>query len=367
MPREKETGPACATNLVGDGFDFDSSSSSEDDNNGNVSNVRVSGRRAESSDDESSSRKAPARRVQGRSANEGRSIRMHSLSGTTRVSAAAAAEAVAPSDSDWKQVRISFRLATTLRQLANGESKAELKLSDKAMAIFDDSPDKRSENHICGGMSVVEYDNTFPATLHLDVMGVKADTPVKSFTSTGSSGALTFRPKSSFSGENGLKIAAGNVEMAEQSAFLRDYKGWNLNNVEKGITYAANGEQAFVEAGHPVVSYFNAVLEEDGEEPLTERDLIEGTNMFMTSAEDTRVCLASLKRTMQQRLQIQNLYNVSFGLRRAHGELDDEGNVAWDDEEEIFDGLQGRHTGDAILDAKRTFCATIAYKFRTLD
>ena len=93
--------------------------------------------------------------------------------------------------------------------------------------------------------------------------------------------------------------------------------------------------------------------------------------MYMTSAEDTRACLASLKRTMQDRLKIQNLYNVSFSLSRAHGEVltegDDAGKIAWDDEEEILDGVQGRTTADVILDAKRTFYATIAYKYRTLD
>lgn len=365
MPREQETGPACATNLVGDGFDFDSSSSSEDE--APASNGRVSARRAPSSSDDEPSYRNPARRVQGRSKSGGRTVRMHSLSGPTRVSAAAAAEAAAPSESDWKEVRVMYRLSSSLRELADGNKEALLKLSDKALQIFDDSPDKRSENHICGGMSVVEYDSTFPVSMHLDVNGVKADTPIKSFTSTGSSGAMTIRPKSSFSDVKGLQIAAGNLDMAEKSAFLRDYKGWNLNNVEQGITFAVNGENAFVEAGHPVISYFNAVLEEDGDDPLTEDDLLPGTNMFMTSAEDTRVCLASLKRTMQQRLQIQNLYNVSFALRRAHGEPDDDGNVAWDDAEEVLDGVQGQKTADALLDTKRTFYATVAYKFRTLD
>lgn len=368
MPRN-DPGPACATNLVGDGFDFDSSSDEE----APVRKGRISGRQAaeSSSDEEESRSNASARRVQGRTGASaqanGRSVRVHSLSGPTRVSLHTASAAASPVELEWKEVSVSYRLSASLRELANGTKKPVLKLSDGAMKIFDNSDGKRSENHICGGVTVTDYDSTFPASLHLDVKGIKSGGSTNSFTQTGGSGALTVRPKASFSDVKGIEIAAGNMEMAQKSKFLHEYKGWNLNNVNNGVTFCADGTNAMIEGDHPIVAYYNAVLEQDGEEPLTEDDLLPGTNMFMAKALDVRECLASLKRTMQENLQIQNLYNVSFELSRAYGKPDDDGNIAWDDSDEIHEGVQGQKTADAILNAPRQFYATVTFKHRTLD
>lgn len=74
--------------------------------------------------------------------------------------------------------------------------------------------------------------------------------------------------------------------------------GWTIDDLDDGITYAANGEQAFVVKDHPVIAYFNRLLESQGEAPLTQDDFLEGTKLFMTSANDTRTCLADLKREL---------------------------------------------------------------------
>ena len=370
MPRNGDNGPACGVNFVGDDLNFDDSSSSEDEVP--LRNSRVSSRANDSSDEETQyQRKASssARSVQGHSAGRASgSVRVHSLSGPSVMSAqaATAAAAATPLDSEWKEVRVSYRLCASLRELADGEVEPELKLSNNAMQIFDNSDKKRSENHICGGVSIVEYDSSFPASLHIDVDGIKSGAS-KSFTQSGTRGALTIRPRGSFSDARGIEIAAGNMVKAQKSAFLREYKGWTLNNVDDGITFCKDGVNAMVESNHPIVAYYNAVLADGGDDPIGEGDIIGGTSMFMAKVVDVDECLASLKRTMQESLQIQNLYDVAFKLSRAYGDAGDDGEIAWDDAVEVLDGVQGAKTGDAIMDQKRTLYMTAAFKVRTLD
>ena len=350
MSRKESGGPACAFDLAGD-----SDSDSEDE-------VQVRTGRSVGREDAEDRSTASSRRVQGRAAG---SMRVHSLSGPSPVSAQAASEMV-QSDADWNEVRVSYRMCASLRELADGEVDPSLKLAASAMKIFDNS-ENRTENHICGGVRIVEFDSTFPASLHVDVEGLADAGTAKSFTQSGTCGALTMRPRASFSDARGIEVAAGNMEKAQKSAFLREYKGWNLNNVNKRITFCADGVNAMVESDHPIVAYYNSVLNEAGDDPIGDDDLIEGTTMFMAKVTDVNECLESLKRTMQENLQIQNLYNVSFKLRRAYGEAGDDGEIAWDDAEEVLDGVQSSKTGDAIMDQKRTLYMTAAFKVRTLD
>jgi hypothetical protein len=354
--RKPESGPVCAANFVGDDLNFESSS--DDDTRARV------GTRVDSSSDEEVQRKPVSRSVQARSA--GRSVRVHSLSGPTLMNAKAATTVASAVDSDWKEVSVSYRLVASLRELANGDVTPELKLSEKAMGIFDNSEHKRSENHICGGIAVTEYDSTFPVTLHVDVQGIKSSL-ANSFTHTGTRGALTIRPRGNFTSSKGIAVAAGNMEKADKSTFLRDYKNWNLNNIDGGITYCADGVNAMIEFGHPVVEFYNAVLISGGDDPIDENDLLRGTNMFMARVGDVNTCLTSLKKIMQENLQIQNLYGVSFKLSRAYGDSDTNNEIPWDDAAEVLDGVQVSKTSDAILDQKRTIYLKATFKVRTLD
>ncbi len=75
--------------------------------------------------------------------------------------------------------------------------------------------------------------------------------------------------------------------------------GWTVDNLHKGITY--DGEHAFIDANHPVMLYFSAAAEDMGEPEMTVGvDVAPGTKPYLASADDTRKCLASLERKLNE-------------------------------------------------------------------
>lgn len=74
--------------------------------------------------------------------------------------------------------------------------------------------------------------------------------------------------------------------------------GWTVDNVDRGVTYDQEGELAFAVVDHPVIDYVKRILEESGESPLTEDDIIDGTNMYMMSATHTHKGMIDLKREL---------------------------------------------------------------------
>ena len=354
--------PACGANVNLDLGAFDTSSDEDHDQS------------ATSSEDEvvvsSRSRRRSSRRSPAEDRSSGR-VAVHQLDGTQKfVRASAAVAAAAPIvENPWKEVEVQYYMCASLNDLESGAKDAVLKLADRAMA-FGGKDGNRTKNHICGGVHVTEIDSTFPCSLHLDVDGMETDSPIVRMTHEGSSGALTIRPKSSFSNPEGIQIVTGNSNVADKSAFLRDYATWTPDNVDTGITYAEDEdgeEQAFLKKGHPVISYFNEARRDAGEQPLTDENLLEGTKLFMASATDTRKCLAALKKAMSSRLQIQDLYKVQFNLRRARGEVaEGKTQPAWNDETEVGDAVHGQNSREALMKTPNKLYITVKYKYKSL-
>jgi hypothetical protein len=285
---------------------------------------------------------------------------------TTRVMELPATEA----DFGMQTVRVSYRICASLNDLKKGKVDASLKINEKARNIFDSLEEGRSKNHICSNLKVVEYSHNFPCSLQLDVEGLHGVDSAKSFTQSGARGAFTMRPNADFADETtGVELTAG-TSRAHQSPFLQKYTGWNLDNVDRGITFAADGINALVESDHPICEYYNASLKLQGQDEIGEQDLLPGTKMFMCKAKDVKDCLNSLKKGMSENLNISDLHNVSFNLRRAYGEPSDDGTIAWDADEDLFDNLAdptNARAREAVENKKRTLYLTASFKMKSLD
>lgn len=288
---------------------------------------------------------------------------------------------------DWSEVKIAYYLSASMDDFAKGRVEPVMKLSDSAMAIFDESPETRTANHICGGVFVTEVKSDFPSTMHLDVDGVSAAPGTKSVTHEGSRGQFTVSPRMQFSSENGVLIAASNERKVEQMKFLQQFPGWNLGNINNGVQEVADSQgnvHALIDKNHPVVAYFNAARAKAKLGDLTDRDLMENTNFYQASPEDARTCMDSLKGSMRNRLQIQNLYDVSFRLRRARATVVDDADAADDDAaaaaegddvvvdrtwispDEVLDGVTRSTAPSHVMNAKHKIYVTAKILYRTL-
>lgn len=368
MPRAKNTGPGCSANFAGDGLGLSSESESDISSEEEMEQTRSRiGRKAvDSSDSEDEAR--ISRKASNSRRTKSRVAAPFTPTRSSAVPISASTASASDGSSEWDTVEVAYYMCASLRDLAEGKVAPELKLSDNAMAVFDDSPDKRTDTHICGSMSIVDYESTFPVSMHIDVAGTSENTPSKSVTHTGSRGALTIRPKTAYTATDavGKKIAQGAMALDAKREFLTSYPGWNDSNIEEGITYTPNGETALIVPDHPVISYFNMAYQHLGESLITKDAIDPDLGVYKARADDTKECLESLKQNMQKHLQMQNLYNVKFQLSRARGEIGDDGKIAWDDAEEVLDGLSAARSPDALLDAKHKIYVTVKYEFRAL-
>jgi hypothetical protein len=360
MPGHHDDGesasPACGAAVNLDAFD-----TSSEDESPNTRQERVA-------DATPAAAAAPSSFGRTADANEGM-VAVQTLEGTKFVKANAASLAGKEAEETWKTVDVQFYLSASLNELAEGAKAPELKISEHVKNAFGETNGERSKNHICGGISIVDIGSTFPVSLHLDVAGLDSPAPAKCMTADGSSGACTIRPHASFSHPVGKEIFAGNKAAAENSVFLKAYSGYTLDSVENGITYVEDedGEHALIKKSHPVIGLFNDARHQIGQGPLTEADLLDKTQLYIASAADTRKCLNILKGLMQKRLQIQNLYGVSFKLRRASGEIEEgQDQPAWNDLAEVGDGIQGQQSRERMLSQQNKLYVTAQYKYKSL-
>lgn len=306
----------------------------------------------------------------GRSASEGKRVVVQTLAGPQYKRESSAVVEKAAAQEMWNTIEVQYALTASLKELADGTKEPVLKVADHVDNVFGEKAGAgRSKNHICGGMSIVDVGSSFPVTLQLDIEGLKTALPAKSITDTGSAATFTIRPKMSFSHPVGKEIYAGNKAAAENSPFLQEYKDYTLDNVDSGINYVEDedGEHALIRKTHPVIGLFNDARRQIGKGPLTDDDLLEKTQLYIASASDTRKCLGLLKGLMQEKLQIQNLYDVKFNLRRARGGASaDSNDTAWDSLQEIGDSVKGDQSKARLLSQPNQLHVTVQYKYKSL-
>ncbi len=367
----------CASSKVGDTFDFSSSSEDDDDAGQRRDSGRSSskGRRAGGS---RTANQGPAAAASANGSPQVRTRSMQTLNGPVTITDSVVAAAP---EADWSEVNISYYLSASMSDLATGRVKPVMKLAAGAMAIFDENHETRSKDHICGGVFITEVRSDFPGTMHLDVEGVSAAPGCKSVTHDGSRGQFTITPRMAFSSEAGVLIAASNSAKVEQMMFLKQYPGWNLGNIHVGVQEVADAQGkivAMIDKNHPVVAYFNAARDKAGVGPLQDKDLMEGTNFYLASPDDARTCMSSLKASMRDRLQIQNLYDVGLRLRRARASVDaplegddapaegDDVDRTWISPEEVLDGMTRATAPNHVMNAQHKIYVTAKILYREL-
>lgn len=88
----------------------------------------------------------------------------------------------------------------------------------------------------------------------------------------------------------------GATKLASSPKLGHDLLGQSLEDWEQQICFMSDGKQAFVPVGSPVIRVINDKLEQEGEEPLGDDDLIDGTLMYMVNSKDARECIDKVKR-----------------------------------------------------------------------
>ncbi len=282
----------------------------------------------------------------------------------------------------WNNVTVTYLFRNSLRDLAASPDASIVRISSEANGIFEpmntraetdthDSPapipQKRSSNHLLGGMWITEYHNEFPVSIQMKVDGIY--NTERSYTSEGVPGTFTFIKNTS---ELNVKISLNEGSGNANSPFLKQFPGWNLENIDTGITPLPNGDLSIIVANHPVIGMFNKAKIAKREAPFSLAD--QGPpGHFVASKADAEKCLKTIKENMKKHLQLKNLYDISLQLSRAFTStgrvssavktIGSETNT-WSDGEEIFgEGISRKNGQQALLGEKNSLYVKILYKY----
>ncbi|KKL03793.1 hypothetical protein LCGC14_2622580, partial [marine sediment metagenome] len=158
----------------------------------------------------------------------------------------------------------------------------------------------------------------------------------------------TFFPKTSAEDVR-LELAqgAGNPD----SEFLKKYPGWNIQNLESGINWLSDGQQALVPRDSPIVELYNDVREREGLPVLGAQDE-DVTGYFTTKQSEARRCIDLMRSSLHQYLQMSNLYDTKFSISRTYTSAppsaSEPRHKMWKDNAEIFDDVPPKQSAQAI-------------------
>lgn len=272
---------------------------------------------------------------------------------------------------DWETVTVTHRIHGSMSDFATDSKKCFSEISEFSKKIFNDRENDGKENsshqnHILAGMRLVKAKNPFRCTIQLSLEGVdQKDQKDFSAQGKGIPGVATLYPKESVDySANPVQIVKGNAN-SSNSRFLKEYPGWNSDNLDEGIQYIKDAEgKCLIKMNHPVVGVFNELRRENGEKPLNEKNMV--MNGFYEGEEKAvKKCLDMIRENLDENLQIKNLNNLKFKINRAFTKPTSvEHAQQWNDKTE-FETLTD-HSHQNMLKEKGDLLLTVEYKFKNV-
>jgi hypothetical protein len=269
-----------------------------------------------------------------------------------------------PAPVTWREVVLNYRYSGSVAQLRADPEAAKLALQNEEANVFGDWQGERTKNHICGGVEIVGLKSDFPVSLQIYAEGAAGEEARRSVSADGTRGAFTAWPNMEFhdDGDGAVALIARNSE-ADKHPFLEKYPGWNLDNLETGITHISE-QKSVIRNDHPLIGVFNKARVSTGKTALTAKD--EAPAGFFTAVRrDVEPTLERLKSTMTDKLQIQDLHNLSVRFARAFG-AQAGGAPEWDDPAELYDGLSNARSKQGALEEPRSLYVKLRVRYRVI-
>lgn len=271
-------------------------------------------------------------------------------------------------------VTVTYQLAASLSDLAEGRTPNRLELKAGSKGFFESpSAEEASRHHVLYGARIVQVNNGFPVAFHLladTFTGV--DVSCKSAVDCGDGQTcvmgdhLIQASESATYGDKGVPFLRGNGDRIDATQFAKEFPTYNETNLEKGIKVldgTGDMQSALVEHGHPATRYFNAVRQAQGVAPLGPADLVPGTSYYVAKNEDVQRCIARLRE--QLRGSTANLYKFGFTIKRVFGDVAAGANTpAFDDEKELHTKFASASSLAGAKSKVRQLTVSVMYDFR---
>lgn len=286
------------------------------------------------------------------------------------------------SDKDWKTIYVTHRWVGSLKDFSADSKKTYSQITDNNKKMFaavevviadtksakknvnasSSSVQKKSHNsHILKDIRIVKSSSNFPTTLNMHVEGLDLeDQNHFSSSGSGSPAVCTIYPREVMLQQD-KKIVEGN-HLSSNSRFLKDYPGWNAENLDKDIS-KVDENVTLVKKGHPVLEFAKTLEKKRGGKSIS-APISGGWHEMPTQY--VNVCLDEIKTKLEKNLKIKDLSKIKFKLSRAFVSSDkshDDGS-AWIDTTELED--VSNESLNSVMNAKRSMYATFAITFKNV-
>ena len=282
-------------------------------------------------------------------------------------------------DDGWNVVTITHRWVGSLLELSKNPEKAFSQIEENSKMIFQakESEDsinsknsdsnanqqKKSHNsHILKEINLKKLRSSFPVTLKLKIDGIDAKDQ-NHFTSFGGgeAGILTILPREEVLKQN-KKLVEGN-KLSSESRFLKQFKGWNSNNLNNGLSEVKGTQWTLVKKLHPVLEVSKTVEKKLGKKMIGKA--IKG--WYQAPTEHVNVCLDIIRENLDKNLQIKDLNKLRFQISRGFINSNSTSHAdssAWIDKTE-FEGISDESVKKA-MDEKHKLYVELEFKFKNV-
>jgi hypothetical protein len=258
-------------------------------------------------------------------------------------------------------VSVAFHWTGSLSGLDSKKTGTEeVSLFPKSGALGDRMGEKNS--HVLYSVELTEWKNDFPCSLGISLKGAHEESLRKVVTTSNKLVQAVLLPNTTC-----IEGATRNTVIYQQnhdsgSLFWTRYKGYNLSNIDDGITTISDG-MAVVKEGHPVMEVLQIAASTTGKvkvDPPTK-------GFYMVHRQAINDCMDMLKKEMSTHLKLLTPSDLKLEFKRSHGsQTDSQGTVDtdWTCESEIFDGAPTEKIRERVLKKNYSVWGTLQFKMK---
>jgi len=251
----------------------------------------------------------------------------------------------------FSKVSVIHRWVGSLEEFSKHPERAISELNEHTKSIFNatikendisskSGPKISHKQHILKDIRLKKIKNTFGQEIMISIKGIDTNDQKTFSTSTSEKSGVHV----AFKGEDIQKmdkvLIEGNKIIADHK-FLKQYPGWNSDNIRERIMDIHGDTTCLVAVGHPVLKVYEDTIKATGKKAQLE--MVNGKNYVMEKGQ-VNACVEIIKEQLEKNIKMVNLADLQFEISRAFHDPKLGKGEAWVD---LSVGFEGIDTNDS--------------------
>lgn len=225
----------------------------------------------------------------------------------------------------FSKVSVVHRWVGSLDEYSKHPERAISELNEHTKSIFNATikendltsknggPKISHKQHILKDIRLKKIKNTFGQEIMISVKGIDTNDQKTFSTSTSEKSGVHI----AFKGEDIQKmdkvLIEGNKIIADHK-FLKQYPGWNSDNIREKIMDIQGDTSCLVAIGHPVLKVYEDTIKSTGKK--VQLEMVNGKHYVMEKSQ-VDSCVEIIKEQLEKNIKMVNLADLQFEISRA--------------------------------------------------